>query len=90
MGAVSLVVVVAHRERLRAVAGPHAVELGGVPERLVRDLRDADRVRCRTGAGVLERLVHRVVHVRLVVRAVDVLSVPAAVHSLAISAYGQR
>lgn len=78
MGAVALAVVVAQGEGLRAVRGPHAVELGRVPERLVGHLRDADRVRGRAGVGVLERVLHRVVHVGLVVRAVDVLAVPAS------------
>jgi len=65
-------------ERVRSAASPQAVELGGVPSGLERDLRDADGVRRGAGRSVGEALrVNRVVHVRLVVGAVKVLAVPA-------------
>lgn len=63
VGSVSLGVAVAEGEGLAAVLGPHVVELGGVPEGLVGDLGHADGVGSGAGAGILEGLLARVVHV---------------------------
>lgn len=56
---------------------PHEVELRGVPQGLVGDLRHAHGVRGWARPGGLEGLVGRVVHVSLVVWAIEVLAVPA-------------
>lgn len=79
MGSVAGVIAVAEGEGVRASLGPEAVELGGIPKRLVGDLRNADGVRGRAGTSVDESSPLGIVHVGLVVRAVDVLTIPAAV-----------
>ena len=78
MGAVAVIIAVAHGERLGAVGGPKAVELGGVPESLVGNLGHADGVRGRAGTSSHESSTAGIVHVGLVVRAVLVLSIPAS------------
>ena len=82
VGAEAASIAVAEDEGVAAIRGPVIGELLGVPERLVGDLGHADGVRSRAGAAVLERLLDRVVHVRLVVGRVEVLAIPAAVFVL--------
>lgn len=68
-------------EWLRAVSGPYGlvVELSGIPERLICDLRHTDGVGTWTFACYLEAARSSgVVHVILVVRAVEVFAVPAS------------
>jgi hypothetical protein len=77
------VVTGAENEGLRAVGGPLrlVVELGGVPDDLVHELRDADRVRRRAVAAQAEEVGRArggVRNVSLVVGRVQVLAVPAA------------
>ncbi|KJR83613.1 uncharacterized protein SPSK_04359 [Sporothrix schenckii 1099-18] len=68
----------APHKRVGRAALPLAVELARVPDRLERHLRHAHRVRRRAGPRVRKTVrVDRVVHVRLVVGAVQVLAVPA-------------
>jgi len=63
---------------------PHAVELGGIPGCLEGDLWHTDRMRCWASTGIYETLrADSVVHMRLVIRAVEVLAVPASIQSLA-------
>lgn len=76
--AVALVVVVAEEEGVRAVLGPHLIELSSVPERFVGDLRHAHRMGGGACTGRGEGFFGRVVHVVLVVGRVDVLAVPAS------------
>jgi hypothetical protein len=76
--AVALIVAVAQEERIRAITGPHVGELSSIPERLVGDLRHADRVGCRAWSRVLESFFCGGEHVRLMVWAVDVFAVPAS------------
>jgi hypothetical protein len=70
-------------EGIRGARRPHAVELGRVPDGLVSQLRHADRVGSRARGRVDEAVTgNGVVHMRLVVWAVEVLAVPAAKHLL--------
>lgn len=85
MGSVAAAVAVAQEERVGAILGPHRVKLRGVPQRLVGYLRHADGVRGWAGAGGLECILCCVEHVGLVIRAIEVLAVPASFES---AAYG--
>jgi hypothetical protein len=78
MRAIALVIAIRQKKRIRPVLGPHAGKLCGIPQRLVRDLRHAHRMRGRARVGVGKGFVLRVEHVVLVVGAVDVFAVPAA------------
>jgi len=82
MGAVGIttLVTVAEDEGVRAILRPHIFELGCVPERLVSQLRHADRVRGWACASSSKAGWLRVVHVRLMVGAVEVLAVPASIN----------
>jgi len=74
----TLLIAVAEHERVAAILGPHVLEHGGVPERLVGELRHADGVGFRAcGAGGKTGGL-RIVHVSLVVGGVEVNAVPAA------------
>ena len=77
MRAIALVVVVTEEERVRPILGPHVAELRGIPERLVRQLGHAHRVRRGAGTSGCESFFRRVEHVVLVVRRVEVLAIPA-------------
>ena len=69
---------VAPHEWVLSAGWPHAVELGGVPDSFEGDLRHPDGVGRRALGRVGEPVgIDGVVHVRLVVRAVEVLAVPA-------------
>ena len=75
-------------EGLGPVLGPQraVVELSGVPDDLVHELWDPDGVRRRAAAAEAQevgRARRRVGHVVLVVRSVQVLSVPATMFQLA-------
>jgi len=72
-------------EGIRGARRPHAVELGRVPDGLVGQLRHADGVGSRARGRVGEAVAgDGVVHVRLVVWAVEVLAVPAAKNCLSV------
>jgi hypothetical protein len=73
----------AEDERLRAVSRPwEVVELSCIPQGLVSELGHPDWVRRGTSASVGERISCGVEHVRLMVRRVDVLSIPATGRSI--------
>ena len=84
VGAVALVAVhglaEAPDKRLGAIRGPHGlvVEGTGIPHGLERQLGHADGMRGRAGTGSDEPSAAAVVHVVLVVGAVEVFTVPAA------------
>ncbi len=82
--AVAGVVTRAEVEGLRAIGGPLrlVVELGGIPDNLVHQLRDPDGVRRRARAAQAEEVGgarRRVGDVVLVVIGVEVLAIPAAI-----------
>ena len=81
MGAVGVaaLVTVAEDEGVRAILRPHVFELGCVPERLVSQLRHADRVRGWARGSSSKAGWLCVVHVSLMVGAVEVLAVPASI-----------
>ena len=69
----------APHERIGCSSRPQAVELVRLPRDLESDLRHSDGVGFGAGRSVVEVLgVDRVVHVRLVVWAIEVLAVPAS------------
>jgi len=79
VSAETLVVIEAPDERLRAISGPErlVVESGGVPHGLVGNLGHADGVSGWASTGVDEASLYGVVHMVLVVGAVEILAVPA-------------
>jgi len=77
VSAATCLVFEAQRERVGVAALPQAVESGGIPQGFVGDLREADGVRLGAFSGNGEGLPGRVVHVGLVVGAVEILAVPA-------------
>lgn len=79
MGAVAVAVAVAEGEGVGVAGVPETVELGGIPEGLVRDLGNAHGVGSGARAGIDEGSLLGVEHVRLVVGAVGVDAIPAAV-----------
>ena len=78
MGAVAVAVAVAEGEGVGVAGVPETVELGGIPEGLVRDLGNAHGVGGGARTGVDEGSLLGVEHVRLVVGAVGVDAIPAA------------
>lgn len=78
---VTALVAVAEDERVRSVLGPHVLELRRIPERLVCELRHADGVRGWAGGAGCETRGLGIIHVCLVVWAVEIFAVPASVES---------
>ena len=72
-----MIIIIRPKERVRAIGGQHIIEYGSIPHSLVRNLWYPNWVRRRTGSGLAESAFRCAVHVRLVVRAVEVLAVPA-------------
>lgn len=76
----SSLVAIAQKEGLGSVRGPHAVELGRVPKRLVCELWHSDGMGGRARIGVEEGTSAGVVHMRHMVGAIEVHTVPASVY----------
>lgn len=74
---------VAHapHERLGSVLGPFilVIELSRVPDRLIHHLRSSHGVRRRAWAERLKRAALGIRHVASVIRAVEILAIPAAI-----------
>jgi hypothetical protein len=69
----------APHKRIRRPRSPQAVELGRIPDCLEGDLGHTDRVRGWAFTGICEAVVSDgVVHVRLVVGAVEIHAIPAS------------
>jgi len=77
VGTVALVVTHAQEERIRAILGPHGVELSCIPQSLIGYLWHTNWVRGWARTRGLEGSLYSVKHVRLVVRAVQILAIPA-------------
>lgn len=79
MGAVAAATLKAPNKWIGGARRPHAVEFGGIPDSLVGYLRHANWVGGRAWWSICEAVAcDRVVHVRLVVRAVKVFAIPAS------------
>lgn len=93
MLAVARVVSSAKIKGVRVTRGPEGVELGGIPDDLVHQLRNPHRMGRRAGSSQAQecgRATDGICDVVFVVRAVEVLAIPAAIDRVSVFSFWRR